>query len=79
MHRFLTPSADTDVWKLIHEIYEGDAEEPTVTHVFHGATKARAREVKAAHMETDKFLAAAEKSGKFEGIALSTEERWEKE
>lgn len=62
---------------LVHEIYEDDDEVPTVTHVFHGETKERAREVKASHMMTDQFLRAAEKQGEFKGIELSVDERWE--
>jgi hypothetical protein len=60
--------------RLVHEIYEGDT--LTVTHVFHGDTKKRAEEVKRAHMETDRFLRAAETDGDFEGIPLRVEEHW---
>lgn len=55
-------------FQIIHEIYENDEEEPTVTHVFHGETPERAEEVYRAHMKTDAFLRGCTQRGRWDGV-----------
>ena len=58
------------------DIFEGEDEDPTLTHIFWGKTKADAVGVSRAHEKTDKFYAGAVQSGEWEGIPLVIEETW---
>lgn len=62
--------------KLVHEIYESGTKYPIVTHTFAGKTREEAQQYFNAHLETDKFFKAMEKSGKFGDIKGRTRTTW---
>ena len=63
--------------KLVHEIYEDGTPYPVVTHIFKGKDREEAQGYMDSHMKTDKFMAAMEKTGKFEDIKVRTKKKWE--
>jgi hypothetical protein len=58
------------------DIYENEDEDPSVTHIFWGKTKADAVGVSRAHEKTDEFYAGAVQSGVWNEIPLTVEETW---
>lgn len=67
---------ETGLVKLVHEIYEDGTPYPVVTHIFTGKDRKEAQGYMDSHMKTDKFMAAMEKTGEFEGIKGRTKKKW---
>lgn len=60
---------------LLINIYENDAEDPILGHVFYGDINT-INAVIAAHQRTDEFFDAAMTSGKWKGMTLRTTQHW---
>lgn len=65
-------------FRIVQDIYEGDELEPTLTHVFYGETRERAREVYQAHMGTDAFMRACVTRRQFRDFSCHALSRMER-
>lgn len=61
--------------QLLINIYEDEATEPVIGHVFYG-DKRTVDAVIAAHKKTDSFFKAAMEDGQFEGMILRITQEW---
>lgn len=58
-----------NTWRIVQHIYEGDAREPILTHVFYGETPDAAQGVFDAHMQTDSFMRGCVQDCRFRDFA----------
>lgn len=63
-------------WRLIVDIFESK-KYPVVTHIFTGTTRAEAQGYFDAHLDTDEFMRACVKLGKFGKLLCRHTTRWE--
>lgn len=63
--------------RLVVESFEEGVRDPVVVHVFEGATRADVEAFVEAHRGSDKFFAAGEENGEYQGIKVSNKRKWE--